>query len=65
MIFQTSPGVARGVFSETAETQASLQSPLFLRLVEDGDRRSDLIWASPVTVHFFTTLFPPIFRAQG
>ena len=34
---------------ETAEIQASLQSPLFSRLVEDGDRRCDLIWASPVT----------------
>ena len=38
---------------ETAEVQASLQSPLFCRLVEDGDRRCDLIWASPVTLHFF------------
>ena len=40
---------------ETAEIQASLQSPLFFRLVEDGDRRchSDLIWMSPVTLHFF------------
>ena len=38
---------------ETDEIQASLQSPLFSRLVEDGDRRSDLIWASPVTLHFF------------
>ena len=40
---------------ETAEIQASLQSPLFFRLVEDGDRRShsDLIWTSPVTLHFF------------
>ena len=38
---------------ETAEIQASLQSPLFSRLVEDGDRRCDLIWASPVTLHFF------------
>ena len=49
---------------ETAEIQASLQSPLFSRLVEDGDRRCDLIWASPVTLHFFSTLcaetlFPP------
>ena len=43
---------------ETAEIQASLQSPLFFRLVEDGDRRchSDLIWTSPVTLHFFSTL---------
>ena len=38
---------------ETAEIQASLQSSLFTRLVEDGDRRYDLIWASPVTLHFF------------
>ena len=38
---------------ETAEIQASLQSPLFSRLVEDGDRRCHLIWASPVTLHFF------------
>ena len=38
---------------ETAELQASLQSPLFSRLVEDGDLRSDLIWASRVTLHFF------------
>ena len=38
---------------ETAEIQASLQSPLFSRLVEDGDHRCDLIWASPVTLHFF------------
>ena len=37
---------------ETAEIHASLQSPLFSRLV-DGDRRCDLIWASPVTLHFF------------
>ena len=41
---------------ETAEIQASLQSPLFSRLVEDGDRRCDLIWASPVTLHFFFSL---------
>ena len=41
---------------ETAEIQASLQSPLFSRLVEDGDRRCHLIWASPVTLHFFSTL---------
>ena len=41
---------------ETAEIQASLQSPLFCRLVEDGDRRCDLIWASPVTLFFFSTL---------
>ena len=43
---------------ETAEIQARLQSPLFLRLVEDGDRRchSDLIWASPVTLHFFHSI---------
>ena len=38
---------------ETAEFQANLQSLLFPRLVEDGDRRCDLIWASPVTLHFF------------
>ena len=38
---------------ETAEIQASLQSSLFSRLVEDGDHRCDLIWASPVTLHFF------------
>ena len=38
---------------ETAEIQASLQSPLFSRLVEDGDRHCDLIWTSPVTLHFF------------
>ena len=38
---------------ETAELQASLQSPLFSRLVEDGDLRSDLIWASRVTLHVF------------
>ena len=38
---------------ETAEIQASLQFPLFYRLVEDGDRRCDLIWASPVTLYFF------------
>ena len=58
---------------ETAEVQASLQFPLFSRLVEDGDRlcHSDLIWVSPVTVAFFfstlcaETLLPPIFRAQG
>ena len=56
---------------ETAEIQASLQSPLFSRLVEDGDRRCDLIWASPVTLHFFPLcvlkrcMFPPIFRAQA
>ena len=38
-----------------AETQASFQSPLFSRLVEDGDCRchKDLIWVSPVTLHFF------------
>ena len=41
---------------ETAEIQASLQCPLFSRLVEDGDRRCDLIWASPVTLHFFFPL---------
>ena len=43
---------------ETAETQTSLQSPLFPRLVEDGERRSHsgLIWASPVTLHFFFPL---------
>ena len=58
---------------ETAEIQASLQSPLFFRLVEDGDRRchSDLIWTSPVTLHFFFPLCVlkrcpfPIFRARG
>ena len=56
---------------ETAEIQASLQSPLFFRLVEDGDRRchSDLIWASPVTLHFFPLCVLkrcpfPIFRAR-
>ena len=38
---------------ETAEIQAGLQSPLFSRPVEDGDRRCDLIWACPVTLHFF------------
>ena len=40
---------------ETAEIQAGLQSPLFSRLVEDGDGRChwNLIWASPVTLHFF------------
>ena len=38
---------------QMAEIQASLQSPLFSRLVEDGDHRCDLIWASPVTLHFF------------
>ena len=41
---------------ETAEIQASLQSPIFSRLVEDGDRRCHLIWASPVTLDFFFTL---------
>ena len=43
---------------ETAEIQASLQSPPFSRLVEDGDCRchSDLIWASPVTVSLFFPL---------
>ena len=51
---------------ETAEIQASLQSPLFSRLVKDGDRRCDLIWASLVTLHFFSTLcaetlFPPLY----
>ena len=58
---------------ETAEIQASLQSPLFFRLVEDGDRRchSDLIWMSPVTLHFFFPLCVlkrcpfPIFRGPG
>ena len=48
---------------ETAEIQASLQSSLFSRLVEDGDHRCDLIWASPVTLHFFPLCvlkhFPP------
>ena len=38
---------------ETAEIQASFESPFFSCLVEDGDRRCDLIWASPVTLHFF------------
>ena len=38
---------------KTAEIQASLQSPLFCRLVEHSDRRCGLIWASPVTLHFF------------
>ena len=38
---------------ERAEILASLQSPFFSRLVEDGDRRCDLIWASPVTLDFF------------
>ena len=33
--------------------QASLQSSLFSRLAEDGDRRCDLIGAFPVTLHFF------------
>ena len=41
---------------ETTEIQASLQSPIFSPLVEDGDRRCDLIWASPVKLHFFSTL---------
>ena len=41
---------------EAAEIQASLQSPLFSRMVEDGDRRCHLIWASPVTLHFFFSL---------
>ena len=56
---------------ETAEIQASLQSPIFSRLVEDGDRRCHLIWASPVTLDFFFTLCaemlspPRIFRAQA
>ena len=54
---------------ETAEIQASLQSPLFPRPVEDGDRRCDLIWASPVKLHFFSTLcaetlFPPLLRCD-
>ena len=40
---------------QMAEIQASLQSPLFPRLVEDGDRRCDLIWASPDAA-FFSTL---------
>ena len=50
---------------ETAEIQASLQSPLFSYQIEDGDCccHSDLIWASPVTLHFplfvlFKALFP-------
>ena len=57
---------------ETAEIQGSLKSPLFFRLVEDGDRRchSDLIWASPVTLHFCPLCVLkrcpfPIFRARG
>ena len=57
---------------ETAEIQASLQSPLFSRLVEDGDRRCDLIWASPPTLHFFPLSVlkrcsppPAIFQAQA
>ena len=41
---------------ETTEIQASLQSPIFSRLVEDGDRRCDLIWAIPCEVAFFSTL---------
>ena len=58
---------------ETAKIQASLQSPLFSSL-EDGDHRCDLIWSSPVTLHFFSTLcadrkrcspFPLIFRTQA
>ena len=59
LISQTSPQVARDRrdrslrLVETAEIQASLQSSLFSRLVEDGDRRYDLIWASPVALHFF------------
>ena len=41
---------------ETAEIQASLQSPLFFRQVEGGDCHchSDLISESPVTLHFFS-----------
>ena len=40
--------------------------PSFPLLVEDGDRRCNLIWASPVTLHFFSTLcadtlFPPVY----
>ena len=55
---------------ETAEIQASLQSPLFFRLVEDGDRHchSDLIWTSPVTLHFFfhaETLSLPYISSGG
>ena len=62
---------------ETAEIQASLQSSLFSRLVEDGNHRCDLIWASPVTFSFAFAFFPtlcaatlsppppPIFRAQS
>ena len=59
---------------ETAEIQASLQSPLFFRLVEDVDHRrhGDLIWASPVTLQFFFPLCVlkrcsplAIFRAQA
>ena len=37
---------------ETAEIQASLQSPLFSRLVEDGEYLFE-VFESPVTLHFF------------
>ena len=43
---------------EKAEIQASLQSSLFSRLVEDGNHRCDLIWASPVTFSFAFVFFP-------
>ena len=55
---------------ETAEIQASTVLS-FSRLVEDGDHRGDLIWASPVTLHFFPLCVRkrcsalPIFRAQA
>ena len=54
---------------ETVEIQASLESLIFSHQVEDGDCccHSYLIWASPVTLHFFSTLcaetlFPPYFE---
>ena len=40
---------------EAAEIQASLQSPLFSRLVEDGEYLFE-VFESPVTLHFFSTL---------
>ena len=48
---------------ETAEVQASLQSPLFSRLVEDGEYLFQGFRVL-VTLHFFSTLcaetlFPP------
>ena len=49
---------------ETAEIQASLQSPIFSRLVEDGNRRCHLIWASPVTLDFFFTLCAEMLCAE-